>query len=183
MLFPGPKTEQKRVPRFDLASKGKHAPDLEGLLRVDCETQPIVLSFKHPKQVDTSKESIRYPCQDNGSAARVSGRMNANSRSSRKDGGSCSSSAEGYDHFNNVYLKQEIEESPGGKQDLDGYHNYSRPQINPSALSVIRRHQNQSVTSRKKSIMSGRYEQYFDDDGDGDDGHQNESKFLYGAPF
>ena len=71
--------------------------------------------------------------------------------------------------------------SPDCKQP-DQRNNLLRPGQNPSALSFRRQHQNQSATSRKKSTMSGRYEQYCDDDEEYDN-NQDDTKVLYGVPF
>lgn len=74
--------------------------------------------------------------------------------------------------------------SPDGKEP-EQQNNLLRPGQNPSALSFRRQHQNQSVTSRKKSTMSGRYEQYCDDDEDEEeyDNNQDDTKVIYGVPF
>ena len=99
------------------------------------------MSLKHLRQADTSKESIRYSRYDNRSAARESEKRKTLSPSSQNEG-SRSKSAQKYYQLSNVDLKQVNLASPTGKPDADVYNNFSRRNINPSALSALKRNQN-----------------------------------------
>lgn len=139
--MPRPAIERKRLSRYESASKETHSKKADGLRLQASRDQQIILSLKHLKQADTSKESIRYSRYDNTSVARESGKANTASRSSQNED-SCAKSAQRYHQFNNMNLPQVVVASPEGKPDADVYHNYSRPNINPSALSALKRHQN-----------------------------------------